>query len=124
MTDEQKHAVEQAQKVLRAVKLYDLAANLAAPTILYSADDGESIRPVAWIAPAGNYCTRDPKIAAQIENLTPVYATRDAAPIVDAITDERIMQIFYPMGTATDNQKLIAIAVGRALLAASQEKTS
>lgn len=29
MTDEQKHAIEHAQKVLRAVKLYDLATSLA-----------------------------------------------------------------------------------------------
>lgn len=29
MTDEQKHAMEHAQKVLRSVKLYDLAASLA-----------------------------------------------------------------------------------------------
>jgi hypothetical protein len=40
MTDEQKHAVEHAQKVLRAVKLYDLAASLGAT-------QGADARPVA-----------------------------------------------------------------------------
>jgi hypothetical protein len=43
----------------------------------------------------------------------------DAKPADGVLSDERIVQIFYPMGTATDNQKLIAIAVGRAILAAS-----
>jgi hypothetical protein len=39
MTEEQKHAVEHAQKVLRAVKLYDLAVRLAAHTIPVTTDE-------------------------------------------------------------------------------------
>lgn len=40
MTDDQKHAIEHAQKVLRAVKLYDLAASLGNT-------QGADARPVA-----------------------------------------------------------------------------
>lgn len=36
-------------------------------------------------------------------------------PKDSTLTNERIAQIFYPMSTATDNQKLIAIGIGRAI---------
>lgn len=31
------------------------------------------------------------------------------------MTNDEIVQIFYPMDTATENQKLIAIGIGRAI---------
>ncbi|RXZ42655.1 hypothetical protein [Crenobacter cavernae] len=34
---------------------------------------------------------------------------------VEALTDEQIMKIFYPMGSATDSQRHIALAIGRAI---------
>lgn len=79
MTEEQQHAIEHAQKVLRAVKLYDLAASLGAT-------QGADARPVAIYqveqAPGRWTNVSRETFDAWAFGKQIVYATRDAAPIL------------------------------------------